>query len=294
MKKVKKETIVLNKDSLKDYKRILIGLENLDDFDIDIADVLDISCEAYRYLGDIRYDGQYHTDDGYIRLSERARHIYSDDYYAYVKDDDRTEECEEDERNSDDYFMLENRMTQCNDMCVFSLLDKNDKWINIYVPYDALEEVVDRCEIDYANCPSFEIVENGDMEIRFGKLSKNLIIPRNNYSELVTNWHEVLGDFNPKKLKLKVDGYAVQYEKNDDCFVSISGTILNKKRKGNNIMFFFKNCDMIKTNTYQKSKTTHVLMSMLCNGKIYVGFERFLSVSCSSCSILDNIDNSES
>ena len=286
MKKYK-ETIVLNKESLKNYKRLCIGLENLDNFDIDIADVLDISCEAYKYSGDNQYGNSYHTDSGYIKLSSRAKDLFSDDYYAYVKDDDRAEKYEEDDCKHDD-FRLCNRMTECNDMCVFSLLDMSDRWKTIYVPYGALEEVVNRCEIDYANCPSFEIVENGDMEIRFGKLSKNPIIPRNNYSDLVENWHETLGDFNPKKLKLKVNNYVIDYTKDDECFAILDGAILNKKREGKNLLLVFNGCDMVKVNGNQKNKKTRVLMSKLCNCKTYAGFGSFLSISCSSCKVYDD------
>lgn len=284
-----KESILINKDSLKNYKKLCIGLENLDNFDIDIADVLDISCEAYRYSDDSRYGNQYHADDGYIKLSGRVKDIFSNDYYAYIKNADRTEKYDEDDSN-DDYFRLSSRMAMCNDMCVFSLLDANDRWKTIYVSYDALEEVVNHCEIDYANCPSFEIGENGDMEIRFGRLSKNPIIPRNDYSALVTDWHEVLGDFTPKTLKLKVNNYEVDYAKNDECMVTLTCTVLNKKRENKNIMLVFRDCDMLKISAVQKSKKTHVLMSRLCNGKIYAGFMHFLSVSCSSCIVIDDND----
>lgn len=127
----KEETIILNKESLKKYKKLSLGLENCENFNIDIADVLDISCEAYRYVGSSKNDDCYHTADGYIRISSKAKDILSDFAKNIDVDDDEIEDCK-----------LYKRMAVCNDMCGFSLLDESDRWKHIYVPYDALESAV--------------------------------------------------------------------------------------------------------------------------------------------------------
>lgn len=282
-KNSKKETIILNKDSLKNYKKLSLGLENCENFNIDISDVLDISCEAYKYSDDAKqwHNNCYHTTDGYIKISGRARDILSD--YAYT---DNSGYIPEDYDEED--YKLYKRMALCDDMCVFSLLDKSDRWKSIYVPYDALENAIHRSEIDYANCPSFRILENGDMEICFGKLSKNPIIPRNNYSELVENWKEVLGDFSPKTLKLKVHNCIVEYTKGEESTVELYCTILNKKSDNEDVIFIFCDCDNINIGKSGKIKTAHTYMTKLCNGNIYFGIDDYLWLSCQSCKVLEN------
>lgn len=271
----KKETIIINNESLENYKMLSLGLENCESFNIDIVDILDISCEIYRYC-DVtsRCSDCYHTTDGYIRISGKARDILSN-FSKYITKDENVDE-----------YKLCNRMSLCDDMCVFGLLDKNDKWINIYVPYDAVETAVNHCEIDYANCPSFEILESGDMEIRFGALSKNPIMPRNNYSNLVEDWKDVLGDFDPKDLKLRVDNVGVDYLKGDPyCNVNLHCIVLNKKREGKAISFSFVECDRINLDYSGKSKKSHLFMTRLCNGNVYAGINYFFSVSCKFCRV---------
>ncbi|MDE7108132.1 MAG: hypothetical protein K2O39_07405 [Clostridiales bacterium] len=279
----KKETIIIDKDSLKNYKKLSLGLENCENFNIDISDVIDIFCKVYKYSGDAKrwYNNCYHTSDGYIKISSRARNILSD--FAYVKDSDYIPQ----DYDEEDYKLYK-RMSQCDDMCSFSLLDGSDRWKHIYVPYGALEEAIHRSEIDYANCPSFRILENGDMEIRFGKLSENPIITRNNYSDLIDDWKEVLGKFSPKMLKLKVNNCIVQYSKNGESTVELYCTILNKKSKNEDVIFKFCDCDKINIGKSGKIKTAHADMTKLCNGNIYFGIDDYFWISCRSCKVLED------
>ncbi len=279
----KKETIIINKDCLKDYKMISLGLENCENFNIDIADILDISFEAYRYTdsnkGLFSKNNCYLTSDGYIIISGRVKDMLSD--FAYTEDCDYKPEL----YNEDD-CKLYKRMTQCNDLCVFGLLDKSDRQKHFYVPYDALEDAVHRNEIDYANCPSFEILKNGDMEIRFGKLSKNPIIKRNNYHDLVEDWISVLGNFSPKALKLKVRNLAVEYSNGEESVVTLQCTILNKKRKNVKVIFKFYDCGKINIGNSKTIKTARAKMTKLCNGNIYFGIDNYFWLSCKSCKVL--------
>ncbi len=269
------ETIIINKDCLKDYKMISLGLENCENFNIDIADVLDMSFEAYRY-NDCNC---YRASDGYIIISGRVKDMLSD--FAITEDSDFIPEWYDEED-----CKLYKRMSQFNDMCVFSLVDKSDRHKHIYVPYDALEEAVYHTEIDYANCPSFEILKNGDMEIRFGKLSRNPIIQRNNYHDLVEDWTNVLGNFSPKALKLKVCNHAVEYSKGEDSVVTLQCTILNKKRKGVKVIFMFFDCDNINIVNSKKIKSARANMTKLCSGNIYFGIDNYFWLSCKSCKVL--------
>ena len=274
-----KERVIINKDSLKNYKKLSIGLENCENFNIDIADVLDISCEASTWKNGDNYGDCYHTTDGYIIISNRAKDILSD--FAYTKDSGYIpQDYDENE------YRLCKRMAMCDDMCLFSLLDKSDRWKHIYVPYDALEDAVNHSEIDYANCPSFRILENGDMEIRFGRLSKNPIIPRNNYSDLIADWKKVLGEFRPKTLKLKVHNRVVRYTRDEESSVELYCTILNKKSKNEDVVFMFYHCDEIHSDRSGKINIARADMSKMCNGKIYFGIEEYIWLSCESCKVL--------
>lgn len=279
-----KEKITINKKYLKNCKQISLTLENCETFKIDIADVIDISCEAYKLSNNSFksfYDNCYHTSSGYIIISGRAKDTLSD--YAYTEDCGyMPEDYDEDE------YKLYKRMAQFNDMCEFSLKDKSNRSKSIYVPYDALEDAVHRSEIDYANCPSFEICENGDMEIRFGKLSKNPIIPRNNYCDLFENWVEVLSDFNPKTLRLKVRNCIVEYTKDEESSVTLQCTILNKNRKDKEIIFMFYDCDKIDIANSGKINKAYVDMTKLCNGNIYFGIDDYFWLSCKSCKVFED------
>lgn len=275
------EKIIVNKDSLRNYRKLSLGLENCENFDIDISDILDISCEITKNRRSEKdwYDSIYHTTDGYILISSRAKDTLSD--FAYSKKDGYIpSDYDENEHK------LCHSMSMCDDMCSFSLQDTSGRWKHIYVPYNALENAVGRSEIDYANCPSFRILDNGDMEIRFGKLSKNPIIPRNNYAELVKGWGDVLGDFNPKVLKLKVNSCNVEYDKDTESFVVLCCTILNKKKKNEKVIFILNEFDKLCNHISGKTKTARADMSKLCNGNIYFGIDDYFWASCQSCEVI--------
>lgn len=129
------------------------------------------------------------------------------------------------------------------------------------------------------------------MEIRFGKLSKNPIIPRNNYSELVKGWNDVLGDFNPKRLKLKVNRCNVEYDKDAESFVIFRCTILNKKRKNKRVTFVLNEFDKLRNHINGKIKNARVDMSKLCSGKTYFGVEGYFWASSRSCEVISVEDD---
>ena len=63
------EKIVIDKGVLKEYKSLLVVLENCDVYEIDVEDILDVSCEAE--LID-KKNCEYRTSDGFIKISARA------------------------------------------------------------------------------------------------------------------------------------------------------------------------------------------------------------------------------
>lgn len=180
-----------------------------------------------------------------------------------------------------------NRLTMCADICVFDIVYKANKCIQIYVPYDPIEEVVHRSEIDYSNCPSFEIDENGDMEIRFGDLSRLPILKRNNYIDLVDGWQAVFGDYRPKKLKMSVDLFKTDFEQNETCYIEIIGDILNKKMKHKTVSFGFIDCERTVIEYWGSVGKSELFMSKMLDGRIYAGIGDSLSIICKSCCVDD-------
>ena len=185
------DMIVIDKEFLKGYKSLLVGLENCDAYEIDIDDIQDVYCKA-KLIG--KKKNEYRTDDGFIKIASRASQTIE---YSILRNQAMGTE-------GDIRLMERLQMcVGCADMTSFSLKDKNNQKTEIYVPYDSLEGVRGN-EIELSNCPSFEVDEDGNMIIAFGERSKQPKRKDNNYNELIAGWEEAFGDFCPKKLKVKI------------------------------------------------------------------------------------------
>ena len=80
--------------------------------------------------------------------------------------------------------------------------------MDIYVPYNPLEGILHGTEIELSNCPSFEIDNDGNIIIAFGKSSKQPTRKDNNYAELVEGWKDAFGDYEPEILKVNAESLS--------------------------------------------------------------------------------------
>ena len=99
--------LVINKESLGNYKSLLIVLENCESYEIDIKDILDVECEA-ELVG--KEGKTYRTENGFIKISAQAS---------------KTKEnfaLKEGKVNNELYYQLKERLQMCSgvDMVLFS------------------------------------------------------------------------------------------------------------------------------------------------------------------------------
>ncbi|MBO7177673.1 MAG: hypothetical protein J6V69_01075, partial [Clostridia bacterium] len=147
------EKMIINKELLSDCSALLIALENCDVYEIDATDVIDLYCEVEQ-IG--KSEREYRAKDGFIKISANASQNKERSGVSTELD-----------------CPLKERLAMCGgvDMTLFSLRRKQERDIDVYVPYEPLEGVVRRRELELSNCPSLEIDDEGNMTIAFGKSS---------------------------------------------------------------------------------------------------------------------------
>ena len=254
------KTIVINKDFLKDYKTLLIGLENCDVYEISVTDILDIYCEATLMS---KKGKLYRTDDGFIKIAASA----SATVESWV--------LRENEMGTEWDHRLRERLEMCGgcaDVTSFSLKDKQNREMDIYVPYNPLEDIMHGSEIELSNCPSLEIDGEGNMIIAFGERSKQPKRKDNNYDELIEGWKDAFGDYSPRVLNVKVKSLSTFGEKQTNF--SFYFKICDNNYKNNVAKLVFMDCKSIAMNMFLPEKgDCEIVMSKMADGRIYVGFD---------------------
>lgn len=262
--------IIVNKELLRCYKTLLVVLENCDVYEIAVDDVLDIYCVA-KQIGEQK--NKYRTNDGFIKIAARAS---------------QTIEClvsRNHEIGTELDYRLKERLEMCGggaDMTSFSLRDNKKCDTDIYVPYNPLEDILHGNEIELSNCPSFEIDNDGNMIIAFGKRSKQPKRKDNNYAELIDGWKDAFGDFEPKVLKVKAESLSTFGNKQTNfsfCF-----KVCNKNSKKDFAELVFINCkDLSVEMFFAKKRNCEIVMSKMADGHIYVGLDGLgIDFICSS------------
>ena len=261
--------IVIDKEFVKGYESLFIVFENCDVYEINVADILDISCEAALINEKGR---EYRTDDGFIKIAANTAKTAESSVLR-----DQALGMEQD-------YRLKERLEMCGgcaDMTSFSLKDKETGEFHIYVPYDPLERVVTGGEIELSNCPSLEFDNEGNMIIAFGKSSQQPKRKDNNYSELIAGWEEAFGQYEPTVLKAKVKGLSTFGENTNFSFLF---KICDKKCKNNLSEFLFMNCQNVDMEmAFPNKGVCKMFMSKMADGRIYVGFGGLgIEFTCSS------------
>ena len=262
--------MLVDKELLRYYKTLLVVLENCDVYEIAVDDILDIYCVA-KPIG--KKKNEYSTNDGFIKIAASAS---------------QTIECtisSNQEIGTEFDHRLKERLEMCGgcaDMTSFSLRDSKKSDIDIYVPYNPLEDINHGGEIELSNCPSFEIDNDGNMIIAFGEHSKQPKRKDNNYAELIDGWEEVFGDFEPKVLKVKA-GLLSTFGDTQTNF-SFSFKVLNKNSKKDIANLVFIDCKNVSIEMcFTKKRNYEIVMSKMADGNIYVGIDGLgIDFTCSS------------
>ena len=254
------EKIVIDKGVLKEYKSLLVVLENCDVYEIDVEDILDVYCVAK--LID-KKKCEYRTDDGFIKIAAKASNTIE---CSVLKDNEIGTEWD---------HRLKERLEMCGgcaDMTSFSLRNKKNRDMHIYVPYNPLEDIMHGCEIELSNCPSFEVDSEGNMIIAFGKSSKQPTRKDNNYAELVEGWKDALGDYEPEILKVNAES-LLTFGDEQKIFLFYF-KICDKNSKRDFAKLVFMDCkDIAIEMFFPKEGDCEIVMSKMIDGRIYVGFD---------------------
>ena len=262
--------MLVDKELLKYYKSLLVGLENCDVYEIAVDDILDIYCEA-KPIG--KNKNEYFANDGFIKIAASAS---------------QTIECtisRKHEIGTEFDHRLKERLEMCGgcaDMTSFSLRDSKKSDIDIYVPYNPLEDIKHGGEIELSNCPSFEIDNDGNMIIAFGERSKQPKRKDNNYAELIDGWKDAFGDFEPKVLKVKAELLSTFGDTQTDF--SFYFKVLNKNSKKDFAELVFIDCKNVSIEMcFTKERNYEIVMSKMADGHIYVGIDGLgIDFTCSS------------
>jgi len=273
------EKIVIDKGALKDYNSLLVVLANCDAYEIDVEDILDVDCVAE--LVDEK-NGKYRTSDGFIKISARASQTVE---RSVVRDDEIGTEW--DLRFKERLEMLDGAA----DMTSFSLKKKGKNDLDIYVPYNPLEDIMHGGEIEWSNCPSFEVDGEGNMIIAFGERSKQPRRKDNNYSELIAGWKEAFGDYEPQILTVTAESLRT-FGKEQQNF-SFYFKICDKNSTKDVAELVFIDCkDIAIEMFFSQEGDCEIVMSKMADGRIYVGFDGLgIEFICSSVMEYDSYCN---
>ena len=263
------KNIVVDKEFLKGYDTLLIGLENCDVYEINVADILEIYCEATLITPK---KNVYGTIDGFIKISAKASNTVE---CFVLRNNKMGTQCD---------YRLKERLEMCGggaDMTSFSLKDKQNRQIEIYVPYNPLEGVLHGSEIELSNCPSLEIDIAGNMIISFGESSKQPKRKDNNYDELIVGWKHAFKDYLPKVLKVKVKSFSTFGDGQTDFLFYFEICDKNCKK---DIELVFKDCKNITVEMFFPEKgDCEIVMSKMADGCLYVGFDGLgIEFTCAS------------
>ena len=262
--------IVIDKGILKEYNSLLVVLENCDAYEIDIEDILDVYCVA-ELIG--KKNGEYRTSDGFIKISARASQTVE---FSVSRNDAIGTEW--DHRFKERLEMLNGAA----DMISFSLRKKEKRDLDIYVPYDPLENIMHGSEIELSNCPSFEVDGEGNMIIAFGERSKQPRRKDNNYSELIAGWKEAFGNYEPQILTVRAKRLTTFGEEQQNFLFWFK--ISDKNSTKDVAELVFMDCKGIAIEMFfPKKETCEIVMSKMIDGRIYVGFDGLgIDFICSS------------
>ena len=274
-------TLSVNLDLVKQFDKICFVLENCDVYEIDTADILDISFVAthFEHQYASKKEQHFRTKSGYVKLSPQAGkklecRVERDTKRGIYRVDSEIP----------DYAFLE-RMQLCCDVCYFTLKSSTEEFY-IHTPYDPLVDIKTSDELDYSNCPSYEIDNDGNLIFLFGDSSKQPTRKNNNYDELICGWKNVMGDYLPKKLKIKIHCFHY-YEDEGECSLYLMLNVLRKGKTPIPLELIFADVHRIDLE-YGSSVPSKcdVFMSKIPSGEIYVGFEGyFLRFFCKKITI---------
>lgn len=253
----------LTKEDLCNIESIELALENCEYFDIPASEVLDIN-----FPNILEKEGSKVVEEGYILLSKNATNILSS-----MSDDFDNEEYVERE-----FYSLKNRLKNYCDLCYIGVKFNDGGSCSIGVPFDPLEGGINWF-IEYTNCSSAEITNEGNMMICCGKSSKVATRIDNNYNDLIVWFDDRIKQKFKEKMSVRIDRLATLKDITKN--IEMDCKILNNQLNGMNLSLEF--CDVSHLDfdlDFDKNNKYCLSMSRLQDNKIFVSVSNVLEFRC--------------
>ena len=202
---------IIKKDCLNKYNSVNLHLENIECFNIPIEYVLDI------YALIEKEDDEYNAIEGYLLLSSKASKLVSDMY----------------DKGKKNLYYLSNRIPKYLDICRLTL--KGEDELSFSVLYDPVLDV-DYSPFEFSNCCSYEINEDGNILIKFGKLSNCPIVERKPSSYYIDGWKD----------RFIFQEYIIILDNSDYKLIKKDELLLNTMYKEEKISILFKGISKFK------------------------------------------------
>ena len=225
---VMEKNLVITKDNLSEYRAIEIFMENVEGYEIEISDVLDIYINCDKRLGG---NNEYFSSEGYIKFSSKVKNHLTKGTSSFDGEDSIG-------LNEDDY-KFGNRISRYLDICSITLLSYNKKKLHISIPYYPVESVHGGI-IEFSDCHSFEFDESGNILIKYGKMSN---MPKKEnlfFEDIVDNWKNILPEFKSSCARFYTGKYYYK-EIDGEITVSIVGNLEYKNGKDYDVRLVFEN-----------------------------------------------------
>ena len=175
----------ITKETLSEIDYIDIALENCDSYSIKPENIVDILFDEFEL--DTGREKYSRSRNGRLVLSKNMFHQLSRD--AFIEFADGTTALDHDPE--EDYYFY-NRITSWCDIVSIDIHYKNGKIFEFFVEYNPIINDLCGSDVEYSNCPSAEIDENGDMLILFGKSSHSPKRIDNDYFNVIEGLNELL------------------------------------------------------------------------------------------------------
>ena len=253
----------LTKEDLCNIESIELALENCEYFEIPASEVLDIN-----FPNILEKEGSKVVEEGYILLSKNATNILSS-----MSDDFDNEEYVERE-----FYSLKNRLKNYCDLCYIGVKFNDGSSCSIGVPFDPLEGGINWF-IEYTNCSSAEITNEGNMMICCGKSSKVATRIDDNYNDLIVWFDKRVKQKFKEIMRVQISRFETSKEVTKN--IEMDCKILNNQLNGMNLRLEF--CDISHLNfdlNFNKNNQHCLCMSRLQDGTIFVSISDIIEFRC--------------
>lgn len=275
----------ITKDILTEIDHIEFVLENCDGYSINPEDILDVWFDEIQF-GAASYNENI-VHDGRILLSKNIFKQLGD--FAYCEYEDGTTALNHD---PEEHFYFYNRIMACCDITQVHFYYKNGKKLWLFVDYDPIENEMSGCEVEYSNCPSAELDDNGDMLISFGKSSHAFKRVDNDYYNVIDGLKEFLPQALKGILNVKFESFgnvesgwwSSENGLFNDLFVEIR--IQNKEYKNKYLPLQFSNVSkLIFILDFKNDSGEDLWISPAMDGKLFVQFGGRCNFYCKSIKV---------